>query len=243
LPVIFKSVPDNDIPEKLRRLQFVRFDSGPGFARPLSQLAEALRVDLQWIREHTRLGEIATRWDKRGRPESLLLRGDDLDAAEAWMAARKAEAPEITEAQRAFVRTSEEAEAARLAKERVQLEATARQQRRIAWLLAAVAVLLLAMFGYVTWQSYDVARREVAVFTSLAAKALKDEQFDRAMRYALQAYPARGRLPWTTHIREVQKAGARTLREIADALNARGVPTARAGRWFATSVSNVLARA
>jgi DNA invertase Pin-like site-specific DNA recombinase len=44
-------------------------------------------------------------------------------------------------------------------------------------------------------------------------------------------------------IREVQKAGARTLREIADALNARGVPTARGGRWFATSVSNVRARA
>jgi hypothetical protein len=45
-----------------------------------------LRVDLDWIREHTRLGEIATRWDRRGRPESLLLRGDDLDAAKAWTA-------------------------------------------------------------------------------------------------------------------------------------------------------------
>jgi TIR domain len=67
LPVIFKSAPDHDIPEKLRRLQFVSFDSGTGFARPLSQLAEALRVDLQRIREHTRLGEIATRWDKRGQ--------------------------------------------------------------------------------------------------------------------------------------------------------------------------------
>jgi hypothetical protein len=66
MPVIFKSVPDHDIPEKLRRLKFVPFDSGTGFARPLSQLAEALRVDLQWIREQTRLGGIATRWDKRG---------------------------------------------------------------------------------------------------------------------------------------------------------------------------------
>jgi TIR domain-containing protein len=75
LPVISKSVPDHDIPEKLRRLQFVRFDSGLGFARPLSQLAEALRVDIQWIREHTRYGELATRWNQRGRPESLLLRG------------------------------------------------------------------------------------------------------------------------------------------------------------------------
>jgi TIR domain len=103
LPIIFKPVPEHDIPEKLRRLQFVRFDSGPGFARPLSQLAAALRVDLQWIREHTRLGEIATRWDRRGRPESLLLRGDEIDAAKTWMAARSAAAPEITDAQRAFV--------------------------------------------------------------------------------------------------------------------------------------------
>jgi hypothetical protein len=75
LPVIFKSVPDHDIPEKLRRLQSVRFDSGLGFARALFRLAEALRVDLQWIREHTRFGELARRWDERGRPESLLLRG------------------------------------------------------------------------------------------------------------------------------------------------------------------------
>jgi TIR domain len=197
LPVIFKSVPDHEIPEKLRRLQFVRFDTGPGFAR-LSELAAALRVDLQWIREHTRLGEIATRWDRRGRHESLLLRGDEIDAAKKWMAARNAAAPEITDAQRAFVRASEEADSTRLGKERAQLEATARQQRRIAWLLGAVAVLVLAMVGYVTWQSYDVARREINVFTARATDALNDERFDLAMRYALEPYPAHGRLPWTT---------------------------------------------
>jgi TIR domain len=118
LPVIFKPVPDDDIPEKLRRLQFVRFDNAPGFARPLSQLAAALRVDLDWIREHTRLGEIANRWDARGRPDALLLRGEELDAAKAWVAARKVSAPEITEAQRAFITASEQGEAARLGRER-----------------------------------------------------------------------------------------------------------------------------
>src|SRR4029077_8119240 len=111
--------------------------SGAGFARPLSQLAEALRVDIDWIREHTRYGELATRWHRRGRPESLLLRGDEIDAAKKWMAARRAAAPEITDTQRAFINASEEAEAARLGKERAQLEAigraqdaTAQQQRR-----------------------------------------------------------------------------------------------------------------
>src|SRR5262249_10934281 len=73
-----------------------------------------------------------------------------------------------------------------------------RQQRRIAWLLGTVAVLVLAMAGYVTWQSYDLARREINVFTARATEALNEEKYDLAMRYALQAYPARGRLPWTT---------------------------------------------
>jgi DNA invertase Pin-like site-specific DNA recombinase len=44
-------------------------------------------------------------------------------------------------------------------------------------------------------------------------------------------------------IQAAQKAGARTLRDIAGALNARGVATARGGQWHAKSVSNVLGRA
>jgi DNA invertase Pin-like site-specific DNA recombinase len=43
-------------------------------------------------------------------------------------------------------------------------------------------------------------------------------------------------------IREIQRTGARSLRAIAAALNARGVATARGGRWQAQTVSNVLAR-
>ena len=42
-------------------------------------------------------------------------------------------------------------------------------------------------------------------------------------------------------IRDIQRAGARTLREIAAALNARGIPTARGGQWHAMTVRNILA--
>src|SRR5215469_5090876 len=122
LPVIFKPVPEHDIPKKLSRLQFVRFDTGRGITRPLAELAEALRIDLDWVREHTRLGELAARWEGRKRPESLLLRGDDLEAAKTWIATRKVGAPEITDAQRAFISGSDEAEARRLGSEREQLE-------------------------------------------------------------------------------------------------------------------------
>jgi DNA invertase Pin-like site-specific DNA recombinase len=43
-------------------------------------------------------------------------------------------------------------------------------------------------------------------------------------------------------IREIQRAGASSLHAVADALNARGIATARGGRWYAATVRNVLAR-
>lgn len=43
-------------------------------------------------------------------------------------------------------------------------------------------------------------------------------------------------------ITEITDAGIRSLSGIARALNARGIPTARGGRWYATSVCNVLGR-
>src|SRR5260370_11495517 len=71
IPVVLKSVPDSEILEQLRRLQFVRCDVGLGLTRSLAQLAEALRQDIDWIREHTRPGELAARWQARSQPDSL----------------------------------------------------------------------------------------------------------------------------------------------------------------------------
>jgi hypothetical protein len=43
-------------------------------------------------------------------------------------------------------------------------------------------------------------------------------------------------------IRQIQESGVTTGRGIADILNARGIPTARGGRWHDSSVRNVLRR-
>ncbi len=55
-----------------------------------------------------------------------------------------------------------------------------------------------------------------------------------AERYAANVLPI---------IAAIRRAGAITLREIAEALNARGVATARGGQWHPMTVKNVLARA
>ena len=43
-------------------------------------------------------------------------------------------------------------------------------------------------------------------------------------------------------IREAQAAGAKSLRQVAAALNRRGIATAREGKWEAQTVANVLRR-
>jgi hypothetical protein len=43
-------------------------------------------------------------------------------------------------------------------------------------------------------------------------------------------------------IRQAQAAGAKTLRQIAAALNGRGIGTARGGKWAPQTVANVLQR-
>ena len=68
----------------------------------------------------------------------------------------------------------------------------------------------------------------------MARKGAVDAVKAEADRFAANVLPI---------IREAQKAGARTLRELAEALNARGITTARGGQWYAQTVANVLARA
>ena len=46
----------------------------------------------------------------------------------------------------------------------------------------------------------------------------------------------------TPAIREAQAAGAKSLRQIAAALNGRGIATARGGKWEAATVRNILKR-
>lgn len=66
-----------------------------------------------------------------------------------------------------------------------------------------------------------------------ARKAAAETIEGNAYRHAANVLPI---------IREIQRAGATSLRPIAEALNARGIATARGGRWQAMTVSNLLAR-
>jgi hypothetical protein len=75
-----------------------------------------------------------------------------------------------------------------------------------------------------------VSRRELNAFTARATNALNGEH-DLAMRYALQAYPIRGRLPWTTPLStelESKLTGGALSTPLHRLLKGRSAPVVRA---------------
>src|SRR5215813_1543796 len=132
LPIVWRAVPEAEVPPRLRQLNYIFFDNDAhSFLRSLATLATALRIDLDWVREHTRLGEAAARWHERGRSDALLLRGEDLLAARSWLQTQPQFAPEPSLLAHAYIKASEEAEDARSSAQRRQLaEIAAAQQER-----------------------------------------------------------------------------------------------------------------
>ena len=121
---------------------------------------------------------LGTRWAVRERPEALLLRGEELDAAKAWGTLRKEGAPKITEEQRAFITASQEAEGARLLNERARLTEiavaqarTARLQQRARLILAAMALLVVCGIVIGIWQYRDNLAREAQLKARASGKS------------------------------------------------------------------------
>ena len=69
---------------------------------------------------------------------------------------------------------------------------------------------------------------------AIAAKLGAEANKQAADKFAANALPI---------IRQVQASGVTTLRGIAGALTARGIPTARGGAWTPVQVSAILQRA
>jgi Tol biopolymer transport system component len=206
IPVQWIKVDEAEVPERLRRFNYTIFGPGQSFARPLAELANALRQDVEWIRVHTRLGEQAARWQTRGeaaQADDLLLRGSELAEARTWITHRKPDAPNITDLQHLFLSASEAAEKARLEADRQRLAERERlvkeaeiAQARTRWGIAAVGAVILIASATVGYLQFDkarqIARQEIALtrtnanlLAELSATKLLRGEYDSALRLAL----------------------------------------------------------
>ena len=171
------------MPAALARLNYIFFipnltaGSDGDFDKAVDDLVRALETDIPWIREHTRLGALAERWEARKRPSELLLRGAELHAAEAWLTTRPEKAPNPTDAHRALITLSRRA-------------AIRRQRLTLAGSLIA-AVVALALAGLAYWQrgvaleQEQVAEKQRQIATTNEREAIRqrDEVLLTQSRY------------------------------------------------------------
>ncbi len=196
IPIVYIDVPEEDTPEELRRLNYIYFSKPNSFGPGLAQLTEALRTDLGWIREHTRLSELGARWQEKDSSEALLLRGPELASAQAWLAGWKPGAPAPSDLHRQYISKSAELEQRETNREAQRLAEIARAQeeregllRRMArvnrrWSILA-AVLLVAgiaagVVAFFLYQDAEDFRAEAESAKADAEAARADAEIARA---------------------------------------------------------------
>jgi hypothetical protein len=138
-PIVIEPVPASlAVPEAIAKINFIFFTSPDEFDQQANKLARALNSDIGWLKEHTRLGELARRWNEHQRSSSLLLRGQDVSDAEQWLIRQPREAPRPTELHGAYILTSRKV-------------ATRRQRLTLLGSVAATVVLAI-LAGVAFWQ-------------------------------------------------------------------------------------------
>jgi tetratricopeptide (TPR) repeat protein len=136
-PVIISNVDWSQIPDGLASVHSISFENEDAREETLLRLVADLKTNIGWIREHTRLGLIAARWQLEHSAD-VLLRGHELETAETWLAAQPENAGAPTGLQREYIKASRNA---------------ARQRRHLITVGLAVALFLaLTLASTAVWQ-------------------------------------------------------------------------------------------
>lgn len=167
-PIVIEEAPTERIPPLLARLNFIFCTSSDPFENAISTLVAALNTDIDWIREHTRIGGLAKRWEREGRPTRFLPRGQDIADAEAWRDGRPKDAPAITPLQADYIREGRRV-------------AGRRQRQWIAGSLGiAAATAVLAAFAYLQSVEADRQRVQAEAQRALAQANAREADAQRA---------------------------------------------------------------
>lgn len=103
IPIVLGNVANAKVPKYISALNYIYFKHNSKIDDVIELVQQTVNTDIDWIREHTRLTEIATRWYRAQRIAAQPLRGHELQAAENWMARQPRTAPPPTELQLKFI--------------------------------------------------------------------------------------------------------------------------------------------
>jgi WD40 repeat protein len=145
------------LPQPLQSIQWVDFVADA--ARGADEVGTALKTDLEWIREHTRLLVRAREWIAAERDNGPLLRGKDLVRAEAWFATSAGKQPAPAALHAELIATSRK-------------RATTTQRRLVSALSIGLVVTITLAVVAVLQSNERERQRQIAVAKQVGASAV-----------------------------------------------------------------------
>lgn len=115
VPLLRRPVDFNALHQSIAAINALPFAESDDFDAGVSKLIAALDTDFDWLDQHTRLLRGALEWEGKARDQSLILRGNELRAAEQWLTqAGTTRERNPTQLQTEFILTSRRASNRRL---------------------------------------------------------------------------------------------------------------------------------
>jgi WD40 repeat protein len=137
IPIVVRDISADKSPVEISILNWILLRENDDFSTGFGKLMTAIKTDYEWVQIHRRLQVRALEWERGSKDKSFLLRGKDLQTAEAQLVTNAGKNPTPTDLQTDYVIKSRQA---------------SDRQRRITSGIAVVGVIalaVLAVFGFV----------------------------------------------------------------------------------------------
>ncbi len=172
IPVIARDIETKDVPATITHLNWIFFSRPQDvYEIAFEKLLIAIRTDYSWVQVHKRLQVKALEWERNSHENSSLLRGKDLQDAEAELTSNNGKSPAPTQLQSEYVARSREHENEHLELQRardLQLEMEKNlgsRLRRLTYILLGVfTIAFIALFFWLN-----------LVTSTLAINSVKDQ--------------------------------------------------------------------
>jgi nucleoid-associated protein YgaU len=147
VPVVYRDAPTDQVPEKLKPVNWLFLREDDDFDRVFQDLMRVMDTDLEWVKAHTRLTVRAVEWESHDRNDSFVLRGDDLKEAEQRLDQRDKE-PQLTDLQVQYIVASQR---------------SAIRRQRLTLGGVAVGLIVAAVLAVIAFLMFQASQREAAL--------------------------------------------------------------------------------
>ncbi len=191
IPIIIRDIDVKLVPASVTHLNWIYFSRPQdNFDRSFELVSSAIHTDYDWVQTHRRLQVRALEWERNQCEESFLLRGKDLQDAEAQLLVNREKNPNPTELQDQFVQKSRESENSRIEEQRAkeqQLEletSTGTRLRRLSFAMLAIftvafVLLYFWLFKLVTDLAYSSLKNQMIALVESGSVSIDGQQFHK----------------------------------------------------------------